>query len=287
MTRASDKNLIIFINGSYKSRSATRQTARLLEEGNAIVPTTICENLYTNLNDIGYNNNSVAIFLDKDIYKITQLEYAGVSVFNNSIALAIADDKGATALAINGLEGIKIPRTIIAPKLYFGCLNTAFLDTVVSEIGYPIVVKECSGSLGQQVYLANDYNELLELSESLGTKPHLYQEYIGESCGKSIRAYVVGGEVVASGLLTSKNDFRSNAENGGTMSAITLSENMQKAVVAIANKLGLTFGGIDMFATEEPIFIEANSNAYFAELERCSGVNIAKKIVETVLKESW
>ncbi|MFI3229861.1 MAG: RimK family alpha-L-glutamate ligase [Bacillota bacterium] len=285
MSTSKIAQLKIVINNGYKSASSAAQAKRLFDEGNKILPTTIVENKCTNSYKSCYKNDDAIIFLDKDLYHLRQLELMGVSVFNSSRAVAIADDKAHTILTINDIEEVDVPRTIIAPKLYFGHPNEAFLYAVQAEFDYPIVVKECYGSLGKQVYLANNFSELKELAENIGARPHLYQEFVAESSGRSLRVYVAGGKVVASGRLTSSNDFRSNADNGGTMTAVKISERLESAVLKIAKRIGLTFGGIDMFDTEVPTFIEANSNAYFAELERCSGVNIAKEIIKSVVNK--
>ncbi len=272
-------------NASYKSPSATRQVDRLCAEASKLCEVVLVDNNYTELAAIGYNKSDIIIFLDKDIYKATQFKNEGIAIFNSANSIALCDDKAMTQMALSQENNIRMPLTIIAPKLYFGCPNIEFLQTITSKIAFPIVVKECNGSLGKQVYLAEDFDKLRDIATAIGTKPHLYQEMVAESVGRSLRIYVVGGKVVASGRLTSTDDFRSNAENGGKMECCELSQKMNDAVIAIANKLGLTFGGIDMFDTEEPIFIEANSNAYFAELEKCTGVNIAREIVKYVLEK--
>ncbi len=279
-----DKRLIIVTNASFQSQSATRQSERLLHEASKYCQAQIAQNDATYLPITSHKSSNVVIFLDKDIYKAKQLEMLGAKVCNSATAIELSDDKATTQLAIATLAEVKMPVTIIAPKIYFGSLNVEFLHTVSDKLGLPLVIKECSGSLGKQVYLAKDFEELQSIVKEIGTRPHLYQQYIKQSTGRSLRVYVVGGKVVASGRLANTNDFRSNAENGGTMVPCNISKKMEQAVLAIANRLGLTFGGIDMFDTEEPIFIEANSNAYFAELERCSGVNIAQAIVENVLE---
>ena len=67
----------------------------------------------------------------------------------------------------------------------------------IVKIGFPIVVKECYGSYGQQVYLANDKKELINVIDKLGTRQFILQEFISTSYGKDIRIEVIGNNIIA------------------------------------------------------------------------------------------
>lgn len=57
--------------------------------------------------------------------------------------------------------------TVVAPMTYenIGYTSFDFLDRVISEFGFPLVVKECFGSFGMQVYMVHDREELEKLSK--------------------------------------------------------------------------------------------------------------------------
>ncbi|HWT27367.1 MAG TPA: RimK family alpha-L-glutamate ligase, partial [Mobilitalea sp.] len=101
------------------------------------------------------------LFWDKDVRLAAYLEQLGYSVFNSSKAIGICDDKSLTHLALMS-AGIRMPRTIIAPMTFenIGYTNFTFLDNVAERIGFPMVMKECFGSFGQQVYLIHNQEEL-------------------------------------------------------------------------------------------------------------------------------
>ena len=59
-----------------------------------------------------------------------------------------------------------------------------------------MVIKECFGSFGWQVYLAKDREEALRYTKKLAGTPFLYQKFIAASAGVDVRLQVVGTEVV-------------------------------------------------------------------------------------------
>ena len=73
---------------------------------------------------------------------------------------------------------------------------------------------------GQQVYLIQNENELIELVKKLKHKPFILQEFIENSRGRDIRINVVGDKVIAAMKRTSEHDFRANMTNGGQSSAL-------------------------------------------------------------------
>ena len=54
----------------------------------------------------------------------------------------------------------------------------------------------------------------------------------------------------------------------------------------IVKELGLSFGGIDLLfgKDNEPIFCEANSNAYFNEINKVTNVKVEDYIFDYILK---
>jgi Glutathione synthase/Ribosomal protein S6 modification enzyme (glutaminyl transferase) len=138
------------------------------------------------------------LFWDKDVKLCEYLEKRGVRVFNGSRALAVCDDKALTALALMD-KNVPMPETVLAPMTFpnIGYTDYGFVRAAGERLGYPLVLKECCGSFGHEVYLMNSYDELLEKVKSLGVKPMLFQRLIKESFGRDVRVQVVGHKVVA------------------------------------------------------------------------------------------
>ncbi|MDR2047334.1 MAG: hypothetical protein LBP79_05510 [Clostridiales bacterium] len=122
-----------------------------------------------------------AVFWDKDTILCRVLENAGLPVFNGSRAIEICDDKALTALALQGK--IRMPKTVIAPMTFhnIGYSDLSFLETAADALGFPLVVKERRGSLGEQVYLAGNFDELKNTVISRSRVPLLFQEFIDTS----------------------------------------------------------------------------------------------------------
>ena len=228
------------------------------------------------------------LFWDKDIRLAQALEKMGLQVFNSSESIARCDDKSLTHLLLSK-EHIPMPETIIAPMTYpnIGYTDVSFIETVENRLQYPIVIKECFGSFGQQVYLAHNRNELEEQVRKLQGKPFLFQKFISYSTGRDVRLQVVGDQVVASMYrYASDGDFRANITNGGSMKPYEPTEEEKELAVRCCKILGLDFAGVDLlFGENETMLVcEVNSNAHFKNIYDCTGVNTADYIIEHIIE---
>lgn len=222
------------------------------------------------------------VYLDKDKYAAQALEKR-MRLFNRAHAIEICDDKMLTHLALDGF-----PKADTLPSLL--CYSPAkpvsreLVDEAERRFGYPLVVKECHGSLGKQVYLVKDREELERIAERLKLVPHLYQKFIQSSAGKDLRVIVVGGKTIAAMKRVSDTDFRSNAELGGRGEKIVLDEKAKQLCEAVACKLELDYCGIDLLFDGAGGYLvcEVNSNAFFGTIEQVSGVNVAKAYAEHI-----
>lgn len=219
-----------------------------------------------------------AVFWDKDVRLAMQLEAMGLRLFNPSGVVAICDDKSLTHITLAN-QGILMPKTIVAPLVFPGLSepDQYYLEYVRDELAFPMVVKECFGSFGAQVYLAKNAAELRVLHEKLLYKPHLYQEFISSSYGRDVRIQVVGGEAAASVMRTSENDFRANVTNGGKMTRYDAPAEYMDMALRCARIIGADFCGVDMLFGFDggPVLCEVNSNAHFKNLYNCLGVDVA------------
>ena len=225
------------------------------------------------------------LFWDKDVQLAMQLEQRGMHVFNSAQSILRCDDKALTYLTLKQ-AGLPMPRTILAPKTFtnIGYPQLSFLDDVAKQLGWPVVVKECFGSFGQQVYLCRTMDELKKIvAEHAGT-PLLFQQLVSESFGHDVRVNVVGGKVVATMHRRSTDgDFRSNLTRGGSMEPWTATPEQADAAVRAVDALGLDFAGVDvLFGNEGPIICEVNSNAHFKTTLECTGVNMAAEIMKYI-----
>lgn len=227
------------------------------------------------------------IFWDKDYYLAHALETQGIKLFNNAEAIAYSDNK---MLMYQRLKenGIKIPRTFLAPKTFEG-LNynkRSFLQNIINEIGFPLIIKEAYGSFGDQVYLVNNEVELNTVIDRIGYKDFLLQEFVATSYGRDVRINVVGSNAVVSMYRENKNDFRSNISSGGTGIACDPRSDYIVLAIKATKALKLDFAGVDVLFGEndEPIICEVNSNPQFASTFKATGVDLADYICQYIIK---
>ena len=229
-----------------------------------------------------------ALFWNKDIRLAYNMEQMGVKLFNNARAIEICDDKALTHQFL-ARYGIRMPKTIFPPKTYdnVGYTSFDFLQKVIDELGFPMVIKECSGSFGFQVYKADDIFQLRETLKRIGTKPFIFQEFIGTSAGRDLRIYVVGDHAVAAGKRSSCNDFRANVVLGGSMEAYKPTDEEAELAIRCSRLLNLDFAGVDILwgENDEPILCEVNSNAHTKKISECTGTNVNKHIIDYILSK--
>lgn len=242
--------------------------------------------------------NDFILYWDKDIPLGKLLQYQcrkeRISVFNSIEAIEVCDNKFETYRRLwewndkcGKEEEIPLIPTIAAPMTYenIGYNNMSFVQDVILELGVPMVLKECYGSFGMQVYLAKTEQEVYSYTKRLAGKPFLYQKYMEQSSGRDVRIQVVGDRAVAAMYRFSQNgDFRANITNGGSMRTYKPSSSECALAVRAVKALGLDFAGVDLLfgsgeTGEADIVCEINSNAHFKNMYTCTGVDVADCIM--------
>ncbi len=228
------------------------------------------------------------LYLDKDIYLARLLEKAGFRLFNKADFIKLCDDKMLTFIACAN-EGIRMPKTIAGPLVYTDLQesNYKFLDSIIKEIGLPMVVKKVYGSLGEGVYLVNTKEELINLYSEIARNPIIFQEYVKTSFGKSIRVLIIDGKVFGSFIRKNKYDFRSNYGEEASSKILENPAKYEGFAQEIANKLHIEYAGIDLLVYEDddPILCEINSNAFFEEFEKVTGLNVAAAYADMIINK--
>ena len=227
-------------------------------------------------------------YLDKDIYLARLLEKSGYRLFNRADFIKLCDDKMLTFIACAN-EGVNMPKTIAGPLVYtdLNPENFEFLDDVIAELGLPMVVKRVYGSLGEGVYLVKSKEELVSLYSSIARNPVIFQEYMNNSYGQSIRVLIIDGKVFGSFVRFNKFDFRSNFGDTSDGKNIENPAKFEQFAQEIADKLKIEYAGIDLLIDKnnEPILCEINSNAFFEEFEKVTKLDVAKAIADMVVRK--
>jgi ribosomal protein S6--L-glutamate ligase/gamma-F420-2:alpha-L-glutamate ligase len=286
------KKGLILVNAFYVSDSVKKQSTALKEEflrrGVDVDIKQINEAaIYIEKGDIvnKYQGYDFCLFLDKDKHISHMLEKIGLKLFNNPDAIEDCDDKMLTYIKLSN-NGILMPKTISSPLCYFDANTKAFQDKVLEELGLPLIIKQNYGSLGKQVYKIESKEEFYKVSTSLKYLPHLYQSFIASSEGKDIRVILINHQVVAAMERKNPNDFRSNIALGGHGTKIDkLDPRFEETAIKASEILNLDYCGVDIMIGEngEPILCEVNSNAFFNEISKVTGIDVCKKLVDYLM----
>lgn len=284
-------NGLIIYNGFWNKTHPPENVLALVtaaeKQGMTLTPvpnTAMAARLTTNVDVVGAKV-PFALFWDKDVRLARAMEVAGMRLYNCADAVALCDDKAATQLALTG-HGIPMPETWVAPMTYidFDEAGEAFLCKAEEALGYPLVVKECFGSLGGQVYLANDRKELRSLAAAMAARPFVLQRFIAASRGTDRRLYVVGDMVVAAMTRHNDTDFRANVGAGGHGTPYTPTPQEKALVLRCCRILGCEIAGVDLLyeADGSPVICEVNSSAQTRELCACTGIDVNAAIIHYV-----
>ena len=229
------------------------------------------------------------LYWDKDIRLAKFIESYGIRLFNSADSIDICDDKAKTYTTLIQ-KGFSMPKTTVIPMSYFPVdwFSNDILESICNTYTFPIILKECYGSFGEQVFLLNNTDELKEKMATLGNKPMIIQEFVESSFGRDIRINVVGDKVVASMYRYSVNgDFRANITSGGKMKSYEPTPEQETMAISACKAIGLDFGGVDILFGENDssVLCEVNSNAHFKNIFDCTGINVADYIISYIKEE--
>lgn len=207
---------------------------------------------------------------------VRQFEMQNIPTTTSSIAIVRSRDK-LRSMQLLAKAGVGIPKTVFVRE-------TADFDDVLEQVGgAPVIIKVARGTHGNGVVLAETRKAALAVMQAFYVEGvnFLVQEFIEESAGVDIRAFVVNGKVVASMLRQSlDDDFRSNIHLGGEGMAIKLSPEERKTAQKAAKAIGLPICGVDLMRSKRgPLVLEVNSSPGFA-IENVTGRNVASTIID-------
>ncbi|WP_324672063.1 30S ribosomal protein S6--L-glutamate ligase [Hymenobacter sp. GOD-10R] len=208
---------------------------------------------------------------------VRQFEMMKVRTAVDSQAIVRSRDK-LRSMQILARAGVGMPKTAF----------TNYSDEVPQMIeqvgGAPVIIKLLEGTQGLGVVLAETAKaaqSVIEAFHNLKARI-IVQEFIAESKGADLRAFVVNGEVVGAMKRQGKEgEFRSNLHRGGTGQLVKLSRAEKAAALLATKALGLDIAGVDMLQSKRgPLVLEVNSSPGLEGIEKATGLDIAGKIIE-------
>lgn len=208
---------------------------------------------------------------------VRQFEMMGGLTANSSRGITFSRDKLRCHQALSR-AGIGVPKTAFAhsPK---------DVDSIIDIVGgAPLIVKILEGTQGMGVVLAETRKAAQSVIEAFRQLEAyiLVQEFVESSKGCDLRAFVVGGRVVAAMKReASEGEFRANVHRGGTASQAVLNDEETETALHAARTIGLDVCGVDLLRSDRgPLVIEVNSSPGLEGIERATGVDVAGAIIE-------
>ena len=207
---------------------------------------------------------------------VRQFEMQNVPTTTSSIALVRSRDK-LRSMQLLAKAGVGIPKTVFARE-------ASDLDDVLEQVGgAPVIIKVARGTHGNGVVLAETRKAAKAVMQAFYVEgvSFVVQEFVAESAGVDIRAFVVNGKVVASMLRQSlDDDFRSNLHQGGEGIMVKLTADERRTAQKAAKAMGLPVCGVDMMRSERgPLVLEVNSSPGFA-IEKVTNRDVADKVID-------
>jgi ribosomal protein S6--L-glutamate ligase len=212
---------------------------------------------------------------------LRQFEMMGVYSLNESVAISRSRDK-LRAMQLLSRKGIGMPVTGFAH-------STKMSSELIKLVGgAPLVIKLLEGTQGKGVVLAETQQAAESVIDAFRDLDEyfLVQEFIKEAEGADIRAFVIGGKVVASMMRKAKvGDFRSNLHRGGTAVDVKLTPEERKTATRAADAMGLNVAGVDILRSKHgPLVIEVNSSPGLEGIEKYTGKDVSGMMIEYIEK---
>lgn len=214
---------------------------------------------------------------------IRQFEMMGIYSTATSEALLKSRDK-LRCMQLLSMADIGLPKTTFAnytddPQLLIDAVG-----------GTPLIVKLLKGTHGLGVILAENNTTAESVIESFNRirERVIVQEFIAESKGADVRAFVVDGKVIAAMKRKARpGEFRSNLHRGATAIHIKLTQAEKETALKAVETLGLSVAGVDMLQSDRgPLVLEVNPSPGLEGITTYTGINVAEKIIELIEKKA-
>jgi RimK family alpha-L-glutamate ligase len=224
--------------------------------------------------------------LEQVIFRVDALHVLvdrGVTCINSPRAIERTVDKF-LASAVLARAGVPTPRTI-------ACERPEDALEAFEELGGDVIVKPLFGSMGVGMTRVDDADVAHRVFHALSLERTVY--YLQEALphdGRDLRAFVVGGRVIAS-IERVGSGWRANLARGARAQATELSAEQERLCVEAAEALGADYAGVDLLraADGRDYVLELNGIPGWHGLQEATGAEVASALVahvEAVVSEA-
>lgn len=205
---------------------------------------------------------------------------AGVRVLNPPRAVEVCVDKYLTNVRLLA-AGLPVPETV-------ACQRADDALTAFDRLGGDVVVKPLFGAEGRGMVRVSDpelaWRTFRAIEQTGGV---VYLQRFVRHPGWDLRAFVIGGKVVAAMRRTARGDWRTNVSQGGTAGQAELALPERKLAVQAAEAVGTAVAGVDLLPGPggEWFVIEVNAVPGWRALAAATGQDIAKAVLRFLAEE--
>jgi RimK family alpha-L-glutamate ligase len=207
----------------------------------------------------------------------------GVTCVNGPRAIERTVDKF-LASALLARAGLPTPRTI-------ACERAEDALGAFEELGGDVIVKPLFGSMGVGMTRVDDADVAQRVFGALALERAVY--YLQEALphgGRDVRAFVVGGRVIAA-IERVGPGWRANLARGARARAAELSADEERLCLDAAEALGVDYAGVDLLraAGGREYVLELNGIPGWRGLQAATGADVAAALVahvEAVVSEA-
>lgn len=201
----------------------------------------------------------------------------GVAVFNSPRALELCIDKYHTTARL-AASGIPVPDT-------WAGQDAESALAAFEQLGGDVIIKPIFGSEGRGILRVSDREQawrVFTTLERLGAVLYL-QRYVPHE-GYDIRAFVLGGEVLAAMRRYARDGLRSNIAQGGQAEVISLNHNEVRLARQAAAAVETEIAGVDLLPGRDGKWyvLEVNAVPGWRALARVTGLDVASQVLHYV-----
>lgn len=207
---------------------------------------------------------------------------AGVRVLNPPRAVETCVDKYLTTARL-ATAGLPTPETHVSQDA--DAALTGF-----EQLGGDVVVKPLFGSEGRGMVRLTDRETAWRTFHALDrTGQVIYQQRFVRHPGWDLRAFVLGGRVLAGMRRTARGDWRTNVAQGGTAEAVELDAAAVALAVRATAAVGCPVAGVDLLPGPggDLTVIEVNAVPGWRALAAVTGRDIAADVVRFLAEGRW
>jgi ribosomal protein S6--L-glutamate ligase len=206
----------------------------------------------------------------------------GVPVLNPPRALEVCVDKY-LALVRLAAAGLRVPETIV-------CQHADAAMQAFDQLGRDVVVKPIFGSEGRGMVRVTDPELAWRTVRAIErTQSVLYVQRFVPHPGWDLRAFVLGGRVLAAVRRVSNGDWRTNVSQGATAESVALTPEQEAAALRAADAVGAVAAGVDLLPgpAGEWYVIEVNAVPGWRALGPATGIDVARELILCVTSDEW